>query len=348
MGSPISPIIADIVMEVILDKFMKNITHKPRLLTKYVDDIFAVVRKTEIENTLNELNKCNGYIKFTKEEEREGTLPYLDTLVVKNNNTVKTDWFQKPTASGRLINFHSKHPKKIILNTAKNFIRRVLNISDEVFHGENKRRITKILLTNDFPLHTINLCLKTYKDNNTTSTDNEQARDPKIYKAITYVPGFTEKFRKSNIYNNQNFALAPKTNNTLKSFHSKIKEKVDQMDKSDLVYEIKCKGDESHICKKVYVGTTKSKLKTRLSAHRSDLKSNHDQKTALAAHCLQSGHSPDFENTKILQQEKNYVRRYTLEMLHIINTPTQTRLNYKTDTDNCAHIYKYLTKHYTR
>lgn len=198
-------------------------------------------------------------------------------------------------------------------------------------------------MNNDFPLHTIKYYLNTYKNRKNTTGDHTNA--PKFYKSTTYVPGFSEKFGKSNIYNHTTHNLAPRTKYTLKSLHSKTKEKVDTMDKCDVVYKIECKGDESHLCKKVYVGTTKSKLRTRLSAHRSDLKSNSAHKTALADHCLLNRHSPDFDNAKILQQECNYKRRYTLEMLHIINTPTLTRLNYKTDTDNCAHIYKYLMKH---
>ena len=272
MGSPISPIIADIVMEAILDEFMSNIVHKPRLLTKYVDDIFAIVKKEEMDNTLNELNKCNRHLQFTKETEEEGSLPYLDTLLTKKNNIIKTDWYQKPTASGRLINFHSKHPKNVIFNTAKNFIRRVFSISDKVFHKYNRRRITTTLKKNDFPPHTINHLLKAHS-NNTSHTTITTSSEPKLFKPITYVPGFSEKFKKSDIYNSTNYTLALKTTNTLKSVHSKIKDKVNSLEKCDVVYNIECKGDESHICKKVYVGTTKSKLKTRLSAHKSDLKS---------------------------------------------------------------------------
>ncbi|KAI8125981.1 hypothetical protein CVS40_4073 [Lucilia cuprina] len=77
-----------------------------------------------------------------------------------------------------------------------------------------------------------------------------------------------------------------------------MKSKLDKLDKSNLVYEIKCNGDETNICQKVYVGTTKTKLRTRLSSHKSDLRTLDkplNQKTALAAHCAITGHQPDFE-----------------------------------------------------
>ncbi|XP_075170215.1 uncharacterized protein LOC142242513 [Haematobia irritans] len=43
MGSPISPIIADIIMEKLLDDSMNKLAKKPRFMTKYVDDIFCII-----------------------------------------------------------------------------------------------------------------------------------------------------------------------------------------------------------------------------------------------------------------------------------------------------------------
>lgn len=111
-----------------------------------------------------------------------------------------------------------------------------------------------------------------------------------------------------------------------------------------MLYIINCLGD-GNPCNKTYVGTTKTKLKTRLSSHKSDLRSRNKslaQKTALAAHCETNNHTPDFDNVRILQEENNYSKRFTLEMLHILEVPTEKRLNYKLDTDNCSHIYRNL------
>lgn len=57
-----------------------------------------------------------------------------------------------------------------------------------------------------------------------------------------------------------------------------------------------------------------------------------------------TGHKPNFKDVEILTQENNYKRRFTLEMLNIINIPTDVRMNYKTDTDHCAHIYRNLVQ----
>ncbi|XP_036339738.1 uncharacterized protein LOC118749054 [Rhagoletis pomonella] len=85
MGSPASPVIADIVMEELLNKFEKDSDSKPRLLTKYVDDLFAIVKTENIDKMLNTLNNFNT-LKFTIEIENEGQLPYLDTLIIRKES----------------------------------------------------------------------------------------------------------------------------------------------------------------------------------------------------------------------------------------------------------------------
>ena len=77
------------------------------------------------------------------EKEKNGQLPYLDTFLIRTDNTVKLDWYQKPMASRRTIDFLSKHPKNIIYNTASNFINRVLQISDKIYHYKNKVKTSK-------------------------------------------------------------------------------------------------------------------------------------------------------------------------------------------------------------
>ena len=56
---------------------------------------------------------------------------------------------------------------------------------------------------------------------------------------------------------------------------------------SNIVYKIPCKVNDSDICNKVYVGTTKNKLKTGIAGHKSVQKYRYisTQKTALTSHC---------------------------------------------------------------
>ena len=117
---------------------------------------------------------------------------------------------------------------------------------------------------------------------------------------------------------------------------------------ANVIYQIDCKGNDTEQCNKLYIGTTKSKLKTRISVHKSNIKlidnNNPQQKTALATHCAKSNHTSDFNNVKIVDRGSNYSKRLTLEMLHILvlYTPENPRLNFKTDTINITHCYRHL------
>ena len=43
------------------------------------------------------LNRQNADIQFTKEIEENGKIPFLDCLVTRNNNKLKTTIYRKPT-----------------------------------------------------------------------------------------------------------------------------------------------------------------------------------------------------------------------------------------------------------
>ncbi|XP_073827824.1 uncharacterized protein, partial [Musca autumnalis] len=201
MGSPASPVIADIVMEKLLDTCINKLTTKPAFLSKYVDDLFVVIKESAIDETLQSFNSYHKNIKFTIEMENDNKLPYLDTMVIRNNKELKMNWYMKPTASGRIINFLSKHPKRIIINTAKNLIYRVLTISDEEFHQENILKIKNILHKNSFPRNLINNLIKEYTQR-APNEQNIEEKTKKIYKSIVYVPNISERVANSNIYDN--------------------------------------------------------------------------------------------------------------------------------------------------
>lgn len=103
MGMNVTPVLVNIVTNEIIDRALKNLGMKPKLIIKYVDDILPLV---------NELNNIlPGKIKFTIEKEEEEKIPYLDMLISrKTDGSLSIDWYQKPTASNRVLNFLSQHP----------------------------------------------------------------------------------------------------------------------------------------------------------------------------------------------------------------------------------------------
>lgn len=220
----------------------------------------------------------------------------------------------------------------------------MLSLSDAEFHRNNKRKIHNILLNNNFPRKLADKLIRDYDKK--VGNNYKVAVEPKIYKSLTYVPDLSERFEKSKLFNGENITIAHKTDNNLSKIFSKTKDKIEMMDKSNLIYQIPCSGSLTEECDMVYIGTTKNKLRTRIAGHKSDNKlklSNPTQKTALVKHCLENKHYPNFNDVKVLQTELNYKRRYILEMLNIIRTKTTQRINFKSDIEStCSNNYIHL------
>lgn len=344
MGSPASPIVADIVMERLLDTSIGKLNIKPKIMIKYVDDLFCIITEDGVNNLLDTFNEFNSNIKFTLEMESNSKLPFLDTLIIRNGNNLLIDWYQKPTASGRILNYYSGHSRRIIINTAKNLINRVLTISDKVYHRKNIIKIRNILRDNNFPNSLSYGLINQYKDRSNENDRIMRPTEPMIYKSLSYISNFSERIKESKIFNNDKYKITYKAYNTLNSLFSKTKDKTSKWDMSNIVYKIPCKGNDNERCNQVYIGTTKNKLKTRIAGHRSDQKYRdiNSKKTALSHHCHQFNHYPNFEEASVLNTETNYKRRYILEMLQIINTPITQRINFKADTEHIANNYRNL------
>lgn len=93
-----------------------------------------------------------------------------------------------------------------------------------------------------------------------------------------------------------------------------------------------------------YVGNTGHKLGTRNGQHESDIKNFNvngklEGQTAVVHHFYDTGHVPDFSESKILEVERNFTKRRILESLHILTKPI---INFRKDTENISALYSCL------
>ena len=80
-GSAVSVVVAEIAMQNVEERTLGY-----ALWLRYVDDTFTALHKHEIDAFHDHLNEQNADIKFTKEIEENGKLPFLDCLVSRDNN----------------------------------------------------------------------------------------------------------------------------------------------------------------------------------------------------------------------------------------------------------------------
>lgn len=241
-------------------------------------------------------------------------MPFLYTVLIRSENGIITDWYNKPTYSGRVLNFNSQHPFSQKLNLIDNLKLRALRLSNECFHSSNLDKVKSILLQNNYPPK---LLRKILNDKRVLHTPNISKSDENVtYIKLTYVKDLTERI--SNILKKENLGIAQKPENTIKRFHSKLKCKIPTELMSNIVYQIPCKE-----CDKVYVGQTGRYLKTRVTEHKRDMTNilnpikRKENNTALAEHTLETLHPFDFNNVKILSKQNNLKKRLMDEMICI-------------------------------
>ena len=102
MGSPCSAIIANIFMEWLEQGANADAPPPcpPKLWKRYVDDILEIIPRGSTQALTEHLNHADptNSIKFTHEEETEGKIPFLDTLICrKEDGSVKLQLYPKKT-----------------------------------------------------------------------------------------------------------------------------------------------------------------------------------------------------------------------------------------------------------
>lgn len=69
MGSPISVVVAELVMQKIEKSIFQNSSSNIVLWKRYVDDVLAIVPRNQTSDILNFINSIHPNIQFTVEEE---------------------------------------------------------------------------------------------------------------------------------------------------------------------------------------------------------------------------------------------------------------------------------------
>ncbi|XP_071579195.1 uncharacterized protein [Temnothorax nylanderi] len=99
MGSPLSPCLADIVMDDLETQCLASLDFVVPFFRRYVDDIFAIIPRSKIDVILDAFNGYHPRLQFTHEKEINGSISFLDTTVIRYKDKLITNWYRKPTFS---------------------------------------------------------------------------------------------------------------------------------------------------------------------------------------------------------------------------------------------------------
>ena len=80
MGSPISPIVANLFMEDFEVKAINTAKNPPKMWKRYVDDTCVILKSTAKEEFFHHINSIDPRIQFTSQDSRpDGSIPFLDS-----------------------------------------------------------------------------------------------------------------------------------------------------------------------------------------------------------------------------------------------------------------------------
>ena len=140
MGSPVSPIVANLFMEDLEQRAMETAPDdlRPKLWKRYVDDTLEVIRRGKVVEWSEHLNRMDptGSIKFTHEEETDNSIPFLDTHIHRRyDGSIKVKVYRKKTHTNQYLTFDSHHP----LHQKMGVIRTLMNRCEEIVTEEEDK-----------------------------------------------------------------------------------------------------------------------------------------------------------------------------------------------------------------
>ena len=204
------------VMEEIEQTALNTYLNPPSLWLPYVDDVYAIMEKTDVEPFHDYLNAISTSIKFTKELEKSGQLAFLDVSIQQmEDGSLATCVYRKPTHTDRYLQYSSHHPVNQKVSVARTLFSRANSIaSNNEKKIEKFHQITTTLKNNGFPSNKCSF-KKYLKNYNFRKTEKL-----KRFTSIPYVQGVSEPI--SQILTQVGIGVALKPHHTLSLYFPSV------------------------------------------------------------------------------------------------------------------------------
>ncbi|XP_071801298.1 uncharacterized protein [Asterias amurensis] len=308
MGSPISPVLADIFMEEFESSSLLTADLRPSLWLRYVDDTFVVWPhgQDSLHEFLQYLNQQHSSIKFTMEQEHSGKLPFLDVLITRNQDgTLHHSIYRKPTHTDRYLHQRSFHHPAIKSSVNRALVQRAYTICDPDSLQHELQHITTSLQRNGYNAKQVKTSKPVPPDQRVSYTQG-QTHTPTVSLPYLGPPSHRLQriFKEAGI---KVYHSAPK------KLHGSLQSHKDKKDPSARagVYRIPCE------CGKVYVGETGRNLPTRLKEHRAHGRRGDFDKSAIVKHSHIADHRVNWDAAEIIAPIQAWHPRRIREAIEI-------------------------------
>ena len=157
---------AEIYMQAYERTAITTALHPPKVWERFVDDVYSILKRTHLENFFHHINNLHQNIKFTMEEESNGELAFLDTLLKQNNGEISVLVYRKPTHIDQYLQYSSHHQTSCKENVVSSLFNRACSIitNKDDLHKKNAR-IKQVLKENGYQESIISKIFKRITNN---------------------------------------------------------------------------------------------------------------------------------------------------------------------------------------
>jgi hypothetical protein len=314
MGSALSPVLANIFMELLELKFPIDIFGKNSDYFRYVDDTLVVVEKNfDIEKCLEILNNLHEGIKFTHEIESEQKIPFLDVMIHRSNIGLKFQVYRKPLSEEKYVHWYSYHDSNIKRGVVFSQFLRAFRINDPEFLDKELLHIENIFKKLAYPDNFIKSILRSVKKKIYYPKDNNVKKD----KNYLILPCPPSDILRNSFPDNTNIVV--RQSHRLASYfltpNNKIKHEAG-------IYVVPCND-----CNKIYVGESDN-FTRRINQHKYSLNVG-DENSALHNHRINNNHNinigASYLNTKLSDpNRRKFIESCMINTLDCFNTRKDT------------------------
>ena len=337
MGSPVSPIVANLYMDYLEQKALSTAPNPPRFWCRFVDDTFVIHKEVNKQGFLQHINSVDPAIRFTVEDNKEdGSIPFLDTIVKPEaDGTLSITVYRKPTHTDQYLQWDSHHHLSAKFSVIHTLFHKASTVySKSVLLQQEKELLRKVLAKCKYPKWALDKVEKRLNRSTREVSDgtSSHAAQPatnevknKGHIVIPYMQGLCESIGK--ICGRYGIQTHFKDVRTIKSLLVSPKDKDPMVNQSGAIYWYQC-GDLG--CDEEYIGETTRTFGERYKEH---LKAP----SAIHHHSIQTGHSTNHNNFQIIGREGHNLARNIKESINIrVNNPP---LNNNIGKFNLSHIW---------
>ena len=197
-----------------------------------------------MENFFHHINNLHQNIKFTMEEESNGELAFLDTLLKRNNGEISVLVYRKPTYTDQYLHYSSHHQTSCKESVVSSFFNRAYSIITNKYDLHKEiARIKQVLKENGYQESIISKIFERITNNHNLPQSQKLTQATDIQDEVTkmsinlpYVEGTCEKPQR--ILRSHKIRSNFHTGKTLRKLLCKPKDRVATEHKNKIVYQI--------------------------------------------------------------------------------------------------------------